>query len=964
MNDLHMEFTVSPWLMLLILPAFALIIAAFFFVGGKKSKRKRSNTNRVLAAVVQSIVAVLLISAISGMRFVYGEQNAQGELVILLDKSFTAINNGSNEFVREVLEANDGKYETAIVLFDNEQNVALPMGRYSAQEAYERYEEAASIRSDDSATDISSALLCAWNPATKSGLISNPANAKVLVISDGLQTDGDAFGTVRGLIRDGIRVDTSFFAVTNEDNSVTDIVFPKSEVFDNQPFDLGVTVYAAEKSSAEFVATEINEDGKKRETHLGSAELKRGFQTLKFGYSFAAAGLHRLEVRMICADGVPANNVFFSYYEVKESSYMLILEKYEGESATMRQAIAEDSSETNLVIETKNIAEVQNATAEELAKYGEISLYNIASTDMDSAFQRELYKYSHDLGGGVFTIGGFEKSGGEVVMRPMERDPDGKVPVAHAYKEADDVYASMLPVAMEDFQPAVAVVFVFDISGSMTGITGAPIFTAVQDAKYCLDLLNKRDYVGIVALENNYQEVAPLMPMTKRDEIVAAIDKMAESRGDATAYAPAVAQAVKMLRTCGDNVAVKHIVLLSDGGPGDKLGDYGPVIREANESDGITLTVVAYYKSIRYFDGDPEPYYFNHSYDVKGQQIRTDYLTQFAKWGGGSFVLILRSVTHELEEPLRKDLKLDELEEVGINSFHPRIGAHSPALGEITDSELGGLTLGGYFPSRAKLSGGAEVLLYAETAPLYAEWGFGEGRVGSFMADLEGVWSKELLESEIGRKLISGFVLHLLQRVEQPVEGTLSFTLAEDNYRTQVNIYGFDKAAEPKTKLAAFVTAPDGSTQKFDPDALSVTHNRIVFDNHMAGIYTIYIMKVASTLDIFDAHIHSVEDVPSLAVREVLKGYKAFSYSAEYASVDPYSTGQKLLSSLSTRKVDGDDYQKFVYDAEEVFADYGVTYITADPRPAFVIAAIVLYLVGVALRKFRLPHPRQKRKAG
>ncbi len=962
----HVEFSVSPWLLLLILPALALI-ALVFFIGRKK--RSRCTANRIISAALQSVVAVLCIFALSGIGIVHEEPSPQSELVILVDRSFTSerARAAMDEFVGEILQENEeaAHCETAVILFGKEQKIALPMGSYSAEEAYSRYLAASEEAFDGSATDLSSALLLAWDPAVQQGVIRDPSSAKALILSDGLQTDRDALATVRGLIRDGVRIDTSFYAETaHDDVCLVDVAFPANELCDNRTFDLEVTLYSSRAKEATLSLSDTDERGEEQLLPPAQVSLKRGLQTVSLSYSFGTPGFHCLEVRSEGEDDVPENNVYYVYYDVKESTYMLILEKYAGESESVAATVADSSALKDATVETRTVGEMQSATAEELAKYNEIVLYNIAAGDMTESFQNALSSYAFDYGGGVFTVGGFEKEDGKVVTQPKERNPEETEPVRHSYRdEGESAYASMLPVSIEDYQPAIAVVYVFDVSSSMTGITGAPIYTAVEDVRNSLKFLNKRDYVGIVALEKEYQQVAPLLPMTQRETIEEKIGEMEKTTNWETDYAPALQQAVRMLSTCPDNVAVKHIVLLSDGGDG-KLENYGYIIRDANKAQGITITVMTYYKSVRYFDGDPNPYYFYHSYDVKGSEIKKDSLDALAAYGQGTSVFALRTAYHAMESAFVKDLHLEELEEVGTQSFHPRIGRNSEALGDVTNTELSELTLGGFFPSRLKTDGDAEVVLYAESSPLYAEWSFGAGRVGSLMIDLEGYWSGDLLEKETGQRLVGNLAANLFRRVAEPAAGTLSFTLSEDNFRTQVNVYGFNADKEPDAKIVAFVEAPDSSVLKCD-FTLSATHNRFEFDNSLTGTYTVYVLKVDADLDFMDERYRCAEDLPASAVRETLTGYRTFSYSKEYDDMaDAYSTGQSLLAALSTRKTEegAQAYEKFVYDAETVLADRSYTRTEIALRRPLIIAAIALYLVGIALRRFKLPSLSKKER--
>lgn len=954
----RVTFSVSPWLLFLIIPAFAAVFA-LFFIGNKKGSR--ITVNRVVSAILQCLAATCCVFAISGIRLERYEPNTPEELVVLVDNSCTAAGQRENMdgLVREVLLANEGRCRIAVVLFGYGQSVALEMGNHDAESAYGRYLAAASVIPADGATDIASALKLAWDSSPDAHpLISDPARGKVLILSDGLETDGDAIGAMKALTRDGVQIETSFFADSYlADASILDVNCSEKVLFEGKECSLAVTVNSSFAGETVLSYTDRDVSGNERQGNV-RMPLQAGTQELTVNLTFENAGFHEVEFRLESeGDWTAENNVFCSYFEVSEKNRILVIETYKNESALLQSAIAE-GTEGIVEVEAKLITEAGEMTEAELSDYGEVILYNSAQKDMPQEFQNALCKYVNELGGGLFTVGGFEKDGeGNILMEPRYRVPDEEVPVKHSYLEEDlkdSVFASMLPVTIEDYKPSVAVVFIFDISASMM-TTGGPIHAAVADTGYVMDnVLEAGDYAGIVTLQESYAQTDPLSPMTKKEALKASIAEFEDYYNfDApTCYAPALQQAADMLSLAPDNVARKHIVLLSDGGPGDKIDSYGKVMEEAGKR-GITITVVAYYKRTREIDG--ELYYFNHDYDVKGYEINVGNMKQLAAYGNGSLSLIPRNSVNGWVEDMKKDMRLDELVDIGYDSFVPKIGENAyELLGGITNLDLKELTLGGYFPSRPKIDG-VTVPLYAEGSPLYALRSLGAGKVGSIMIDLEGVWSAKLFENATGRTLVTNIVNSLLRQVTTEEKHDIDVSLSENNLSTQVNVYGFGKGEE--AKLVAFVLPPGGGgePQKFDLGSLSGGGNRFVFKNPSIGVYTVQLLKVKSGLDFMDGAIRSVADIPADAVLDYVELYRAFSYSEEYDSTaDPYAAGQELLAALSTREAkDGLSYSKFVYDAQTFFEPSGFACRVADPRQGLLIAAIALYFTGIVVRRFK-----------
>lgn len=948
-------FSVSPWLLLLIIPVCAAILALLFT--GKK-RGSRITANRVISAVLQCAAATCCIFALSGIGVEYYSPAVPAELVILVDNSQTAAGSREqiNDLVRDVLAANVTQCRVGVVLFGREQNVALKMGNYGAEEGYLQYLAASEQIPPDSATDISAALQLVWDPSPNARpLVNDPSRAKVLIISDGLETDGDAIGAMKSLTRDGVQIETSFFAEEySADNSVLGISFPAQSLFANREFEMTVTVKSSFSAPTVLSYTDSDEEGNISSNSL-PVDLNGGTQQFNIKHAFQTSGFHQISVQLAPVGTEPKeNNYFCSYFQVAQDTKVLILETYGSESALLKSTL-EGGEQGNLSIQTKLVSEAADITAEELAEYGEVILYNCAQRDMSQQFQTALYKYVNELGGGLFTVGGFEKEeNGDIVMQPRFRQNDQEVPVRHGYNEQDltgSVLASMLPVTVEEYKPAVAVVFIFDISSSMTATNG-PIHTAAADTCYILDnVLDPRDYAGIVTLQSTYAQTDPLSPVTQKEALKASITELEDfyDFNACTQYAPALQQAADMLALAPQNVARRHIVLLSDGGPGDKFEEYGKVMEQAGKQ-GITITVVTYYKQTREFDG--ETYYFNHSYDVKGYEINIGNMQKLAEYGNGTFRLIQRSVTHGWDEAFKSDLRLDELGDIGYDSYNPKIGElTSSVLNGITNLQLKDITLGGYFPVRRKIAEGVVVPLLAEGSPLYAEWALGAGKVGSIMIDLEGVWSQDLFAGQAGKTLLGNIAGSLLRQTA--AKPTIQAEIAENNFSTQVNVYGFEQGDRGE-KLVAFVQSPDSfeSPQKFDLSALSLGGNRFVFQNPKVGVYTVQILKVKAELDFASSAIQSAADIPADAVIEEIKLYRSFSYSKEYdRSADPFATGRELLAALSTREAkDGMAYSKFVYNGEDVFAQNGFIRRVKDPRQSLLISAITLYFAGIVIR--------------
>ena len=154
------------------------------------------------------------------------------------------------------------------------------------------------------------------------------------------------------------------------------------------------------------------------------------------------------------------------------------------------------------------------------------------------------------------------------------------------------------------------------------------------------------------------------------------------------------------------------------------------------------------------------------------------------------------------------------------------------------------------------------------------------------------------------------------------------------------------------------VETPNNSSPslKFDLNSLSLSQNRFNFANKDFGVYVINVLKVKSAFNFMDATIKSVADIPQDVIIDSNKVYHSFSYSKEFAqNLTDYTTGQNLMQALSTREAKEDDlYNRFIYDATEIYNDYSLVKVIINPRQFLFISALLIYLIDIALRKFKI----------
>lgn len=906
MSNFKIEFS-CPWLLLLLIPALFLTLFPYF----RTAKKFRRTRNRIISVVLHALSMTLCVALLAGMSFYYEVPNRQNELLLLVDLSDSNAEREEekDEFVRSVIDACGDDYKIGIVTFGFDQVYAAPLSRDTA-ETYRQYLEAE--KPDGSATDIASALNFA------AGCFSNPKAAKILLISDGVETDGAAADVVSFIAAEGIRVDTANFSDPKHDEvQIVGVKMPEETIVVGQSVGISLTLQSNFEEE-ELVYVTLSDKGFDGDSY--PFLLAKGTQTVEISHTFQAAGIHDLSFRIECAsDTLTQNNKFCSYVNIAVFDNILILERNRDEAAPLADILSEDFNVT--VLNILEDPEELPSTLKELCNYEQVILVNMSNGDltggnMPAGFDRLLYDYVYDLGGSLFTVGGENDVGA-----------DGN-PVPHAYNRADmagTLFQQMLPVQAIDYSPPLAVMLVIDCSGSMSS---GRFDAALKGAEECLDSLTERDFCGVMGFSTSSSEAVNVLPVSQREKIRTAIRNLDDESGGSgsggTVFSDAIDKAGRALAPIP--VERKHIILVTDGNPSDHLDQsdeddrnfYGKYIDYNYTQNGITMSVV----TVGMTSGSRE------------QMEKT------AQRGhGGYYDVKLDDPDGTISVYMRQDLASVELAEIQDGTeFTPGIKDQTSVLLGI-DSDTVIPPLKGYYGTKAKE--GAKVPLTFEYVPIYASWKFGEGNVGSFMSDLNGNWSEKFIADSVGQLLIKNIAYSLAPAGELEAD-KLDYVLKlrTDNYTSQLDVYTECGEGE---RIEVFIKPVSQDAVNYYNDSVTVTslgdNVSFVFQITCSGLYRVFIEKK-------DANGETVSD---------LSFYQTFSYSEEYNAFRGEEEGAALLSRIAA-----DGRGAVLEDPVEVFETFGKTFPkTFDPRMVFLILAIVFVLLDIAVRKFKFKWPHE-----
>ncbi len=932
----------EPLLLLLLIPALFFTLLPYF----RLSKRYRRTRNRITSMILHFTTMVLAICVLAGICFTYEVPNSKNELILLVDVSDTenVSEEQRDEFVYTVLSNCEGSgVKVGVVTFGFDQEYAVKMTE-NIGDVYDRYLEAE--LPNTTATNVASALRYTRD------LFENPETAKIVLITDGKETDEEARNVIRSVSAKGIKVDTAYIpsGYVGDDVQLMDITLPDYHVGVNEECPISVKM----QSNVETQITVTLFDNGETDSAMGkqTVDIGVGEHILTFKHLFKSDELHEITFTLdTSGDLMEQNNKYSTYLYLQEFKNVLILEREENTSNQIVSMLNPDGADVEgaYVIEIMNFDEESvPLTLDGLRKYDQIILNNISNPELKSVMNDTteetldviLEQYVREIGGGLLTVGG--------------NDEKGESNVYNQDTMYGSLYQQMLPVEAISYTPPVGVMIVIDISGSMLGGSSGdrPLDWAIAGALTCLepDVLSERDYIGLMTLDSVYGKVLPLTSLTQRDLIRDKMLALQDVEGGGTLYSQAITSAAQELNA-NTKIAKKHIIIVSDGGvSGNDWNDTLYAVQNAHERSDISVSVIGIGIAVAPIDPNAT--------DAYNQMYK---LTQL---GGGE---LSTATGKTLVDEMRNELKMPVIEAINDSEpFAPRItNEFSPLIkdverGEGVEENRLTVKIDAFYGVKKKEA--AELVLESEYgAPLYAQWKYGKGMVGCFMFDLSGNWSAEFIGDESGKQFVRNVIKNLMP-LEDIEPSNMRLELSEDNYTNQLSIYTTlqdgeyvqgeivcvsNTANDPISLNEITVGAKNELREKdfyvVSNLASSNRYSRCDFVVKERGLY-----KIVATKYNADGEIVAMVEM-----------FKTFSYSEEYDTT-LYSENDLIQFLDDLAKSGNGSRVAELEDPFEILEGFAEDlHRSFDPKLIFIIIAIVLFLLDIAVRKFKFKWPHE-----
>jgi Mg-chelatase subunit ChlD len=676
------EVPLLRWILL----GLAAVLAAEYAV----SRRTRGVPRKQWRAGVAARIAIAL-SLLGALLNVSLPRGGGGvATVFLVDASDSMGAAGREEaldWVREALSHQPNASRAGVVLFGGDARVEVTL---AAQAQLNQ----AAVQVDATRTNLAGALRLAG------ALLPEDARRRVVLVSDGRATEGDAATEAKRLKEDGVDLDVHAVAgATGPDAAIARLDAPNL-ARKGESFVLRATVVATRAGAARLSL--FREDTLLEER---TVDLVAGDNVVEFPQTAGDPGLSRFRLEVDApGDSVHANDTGFAAVSVDGPAKVLVAEGAQGNGTSLANALRAGG----LLVDVVKAPELP--ALDRLSTYSATVLVDVDARSLSGEQVAALGAATRDLGRGLvvlggdrsYALGGYRDSELEKLLPVISdiKDPKRRQSVAEVL--AIDSSGSMAACHCRDGNNGIASGNNFLDGGvNKTDISRAAAARAVE-------ALGPEDQVGVLAFNTEQAFVVPLQKNPSPEEVEKKLRTLSPAGG--TDLRQPLQTAAAELRKA--QASLKHIVLFTDGftdqGGLHVLADQARALAE----EGITVSVLA-------------------TGEGASEELR-----KVAEAGRGRFYPG-RDLS-EVPQLMAQEVVLASRDFVNEGEFFPRVVGAGPAVENLAESPR----LLGYLATTAKPTAETQLRVGAEDDPLLASWRVGLGRATAWTSDASTRWSK------------------------------------------------------------------------------------------------------------------------------------------------------------------------------------------------------------------------------
>ncbi|WP_437928298.1 VWA domain-containing protein [Sorangium sp. So ce291] len=590
--------------------------------------------------------------------------------------------------------------------------------------------------------------------------------ARVVLLSDGVATRGDAMAAAAAAVAAGLPVDV----IPLEQRAVPDIrvVALRAPARADEGEALDLRLVTSSPSPAE-VEIRLRRDGEL--IARTEASIAAGEDVLRIREKAPGPGLHRYDVEITAKDPrldeAAEDNAASAFLRVRGAAAALVLEGDAGQGAFIARAL-----EGGAFRVAEGGVDRVPADLGQLAGYDVVVLSDVRADALSPGQIDALASYVRDLGGGLILMGGDRSMG----------------PGGYARTPLEEVSPVSFDLKQERRRASLAEVIGIDISGSMAASAGAhtKLELANEAAARSASLLGPGDRLGVAHVDTAVRWSVPLGPVVDK----AAIDKAirAVGPGGGGIYVDITLEAAYRALD-REAVNLKHVLLFADGSDAENMGPCRAMV-EAAVRRGITTSVVAL-----------------------GQGSDAPELELLSRLGNGRFYLVEDAA--RLPAVFTQETILAARSAIVEEPFHVALGAPSSITAGVPFGEAP--PLAGYVVTIPK--GRATVLLSGpEGDPVLAVWSAGLGRAAAFTSDLKGRWGAAWTRWPGASRMIAQAARDVTRKAEDP-RVRLEADASGGELSVRASVVGDDGRAQSFRRLVVHVAGPDGFSRELPLEA-------------------------------------------------------------------------------------------------------------------------------------------------
>jgi uncharacterized membrane protein len=578
---------------------------------------------------------------------------------------------------------------------------------------------------------------------------------RAVLVSDGLETDGDVLAEANRANEYGVRLHTiPYRREVPGEVAVRSLGLP-SRVKVGETFEVKADVYASRATRAKarlYQGETLNGlDGVKE------LELKPGKNEVVFQSVVRVPGevTYALRLSDIRVDRFKENNGFSTTIDVPGRPQVLYVEGTPEHAQPLSRALSAQQFDVDV-----RAPAGFPTSLKEIERYDFVILSDTPREAVSLGAQEIVEQYVRDLGGGFLYAGG-----------------DNGYGLGGWYRTT---IARILPVHMETEQrkemPSVALMLVIDRSGSMTGL---PMEMAKKAAAATLEVLAPDDIIGVVAFDSQPHRYVKLQPARNRSRIRGLISRI--QPGGGTEIFAALDAAYNDLTVTP--ARKKHVILLTDGkAPPSGIRD----LVTAMVAESITVTTVGL-----------------------GTDLDEQLLRMISDVGGGRFNAVTdaqslpRIFTNETEMVARAAASEEwfPVAQTGAASFLRQLDVRTAPH------------LHGYVSTKLKASPAVELLANADTdEPILARWRVGLGWSLAWTSDVKARWAVEWVGWP-GWEKFWGQLVHEHMRQKDRRELDMHTELVDGVLHATVDAFTIDERFDTGLDSKLTVAGPDPTTK-------------------------------------------------------------------------------------------------------------------------------------------------------